>query len=146
MYTLIPYEREVFYYETDQMSIIHHSNYIRWMEEARVDFLNQIGLNYSQMEETGLLIPVLSVSCDYKQAFRYGDSFQIKVFLEKFTGVRFRMFYEIVCRRTGQIHAKGNSEHCFATKDLVPVRIKKEYPDLYQKLNKVIEGPLDKEK
>lgn len=146
MDTLIPYEREVFYYETDQMSIIHHSNYIRWMEEARVDFLDQIGLTYSQLEEAGILIPVLSVSCDYKQAFRYGDVFQIKVFFEKFTGVRFRVSYEIVCKRTGQIHAVGSSEHCFATRELVPLRMKKEYPELYQKLSMAAEGILDNKK
>lgn len=48
---ITPYIRNVAYYETDQMGIVHHSNYIRWFEEARIDFLAQIGLPYSKMEE-----------------------------------------------------------------------------------------------
>ena len=45
-----PYEHHAKYYETDQMGIIHHSNYVKWMEEARLDLMDQIGLNYRQME------------------------------------------------------------------------------------------------
>ncbi len=48
-----PYERTTNYYETDQMAIIHHSNYIRYMEEARIDYLNQMGLPYKYIEEQG---------------------------------------------------------------------------------------------
>ena len=46
-----PYQHHAKYYETDQMGIIHHSNYIRWFEEARIDFMNQIGLTYKTMEK-----------------------------------------------------------------------------------------------
>ena len=45
-----PYEHHAKYYETDQMGIIHHSNYIKWMEEARMDLMEQIGLSYKEME------------------------------------------------------------------------------------------------
>ena len=65
-----PYERSVYYYETDRMGIVHHSNYIRWFEEARVDFLNQIGYPCSQIEEEGIMMPVLSVSSTYKKVFQ----------------------------------------------------------------------------
>ena len=60
---LHPYQRRVNYYETDQMSIVHHSNYIRWFEEARLDLLDQAGLNYRKMEATGIIVPVVDVSC-----------------------------------------------------------------------------------
>ena len=71
---LKPYTRTAYYYETDQMAIIHHSNYIRWMEEARLDLLDQIGLNYRSIEEANLLIPVLSVSCNYQTLVHYDDT------------------------------------------------------------------------
>ena len=48
---IVPYEHKVQYYETDQMGIVHHSNYIRWFEEARVDFLDQVDMSYARMEE-----------------------------------------------------------------------------------------------
>ena len=47
------YHHKVQYYETDKMGIVHHSNYIRWMEEARIDFLGQIGWNYKKLEDMG---------------------------------------------------------------------------------------------
>ena len=60
------YNHTVQYYETDKMGITHHSNYIRWMEEARVDFLKQIGWDYDKLEEIGVISPVTEVSCKYK--------------------------------------------------------------------------------
>ena len=56
------YRHRVQYYETDQMKVVHHSNYIRWFEEARTDFLEKSGFSYAWMEEQGIIIPVLSVS------------------------------------------------------------------------------------
>ena len=61
-----PYEHTAQYYETDQMGIIHHSNYIRWMEEARMDLMDQMGFSYKAMEEMEIISPVLSVNCEYK--------------------------------------------------------------------------------
>ena len=54
-----PYSRKANYYETDQMGIIHHSNYIRWFEEARVDFLEQIDFGYNKTVECGIDFVVL---------------------------------------------------------------------------------------
>ena len=56
---MMAYEHKTQYYETDQMGIIHHSNYIRWFEEARVDFMDRCGFSYAQMEKDGLISPVL---------------------------------------------------------------------------------------
>lgn len=60
------YRHVVQYYETDRMGITHHSNYVRWMEEARIHFLDQIGWDYAKLEEMGLVSPVVSVSCRYR--------------------------------------------------------------------------------
>ena len=58
------YEHRTQYYETDQMGIIHHSNYIRWFEEARTDLMRQMGIGYDEMEGQGIISPVLSVTCE----------------------------------------------------------------------------------
>lgn len=129
-----PYERDVFYYETDQMQIVHHSNYIKWMEEARLNFLRQIGLDYDEMERIGLLIPVLGVSCEYKMAFRYGDTFRIQLKLVDFKQVKFGVTYEIYNASTGALHATATSSHGFVDRQLRPVRLKRDYPDIYEKL------------
>lgn len=57
------YQHIVQYYETDKMGITHHSNYIRWMEEARVSFFAEYGWDYKTLEESGIASPVISVSC-----------------------------------------------------------------------------------
>ena len=59
----IPYLHKTQYYETDQMGVVHHSNYIRWFEEARTDLLERAGLGYNKMEKLGIAVPVLSASC-----------------------------------------------------------------------------------
>lgn len=136
---IVPYTRNVAYYETDQMAIVHHSNYIRWFEEARIDFLGQIGLPYSKMEEEGILIPVLSASCDYKCAMRFGQQFQIRMQITRFSGVKFYIQYEVTDPQTGRLHATGESSHCFVSKDMVPIRMKKEHPDIYESIMNYVE-------
>lgn len=83
------YMHTVQYYETDAMRIVHHSNYIRWMEEVRLDYLDKLGLAYGGMEEEGVIIPVLSASCEYRAATRYGETVKIIAEMEKFDGLRF---------------------------------------------------------
>ncbi|MCD5003446.1 acyl-CoA thioesterase [Enterococcus saccharolyticus] len=126
------YIRQPHYYETDQMSIIHHSNYIRWFEEARVDILNFLQLPYQAIEEAGLIVPVLEVSCQYKNMIRYGDTIRIDVFVEKYTGTRLDFRYEIR-NDAEELMTIGTSKHCFLTKDTQRlVHLKKAAPDFHQ--------------
>ena len=60
---MTPCEHKVQYYETDGMGIVHHSNYIRWFEEARVDLLEKLGYGYDRIEAEGFSSPVLEVAC-----------------------------------------------------------------------------------
>lgn len=113
---LPPYEHFVNYYETDQMGIVHHSNYIRWMEEARCDMLSKLGLPYSEMEKEGVMIPVLSVSCNYKAMSYFEDTVVIKMVVEKYDGLRLNISYEMTDKKTGQLRATGESSHCFLSK------------------------------
>lgn len=125
------YERKVNYYETDQMGIVHHSNFIRWMEEARIELLNEIGMPYDKMEEAGVLIPVLSASCEYRQSFRFGDTFRICVYPVEFNGIKMKLGYKIYNKETGILHAVGETGHCFLNKDRKIIRMKRDYPELY---------------
>ncbi|MGN0601598.1 MAG: acyl-CoA thioesterase, partial [Oscillospiraceae bacterium] len=73
-----PYTRKAYYYETDKMGIVHHSNYIRWLEEARVHMLNEVGYPFEKIEAMGLYMPVLSVECQYKYPVKFDDIFEIQ--------------------------------------------------------------------
>ena len=68
-----PYRHKVLYRECDMMRVVNNSVYVGWMEDARVDALAQLGLNYNGMEENGFAGPVLSLSVDYKSSARFGD-------------------------------------------------------------------------
>ena len=126
------YERRAQYYETDQMGIIHHSNYIRWFEEARLHFMDEIGLSYAKIEEMGILIPVLSVDCQYKTMVHYNDIVDIYTRIIKFNGVKKTIAYRVVDHVTGEIRCTGESSHAFLNREYRPVRLKREYPDLYE--------------
>lgn len=125
------YERAVNYYETDQMGIVHHSNYIKWLEETRLALMEQIGLPYARMEAQGVLIPVLSASCEYRVPFRYGDTFQVQAFPLAFNGVKLRIGYRVFHRDTGTLHTTGETSHCFVDRQMRLVRLKKDYPEIY---------------
>lgn len=120
-----PYERTAFYYETDQMGIVHHSNYIRWMEETRIDFLQKAGYPYDEMEKDGVLIPVLSVSCKYKSSVRFNETVIIKAKIEEFNGFKMKISYQIIDKESSILRSTGESTHCFLTKELKPVRAAK---------------------
>ena len=71
------YIRKVNYYETDKTGITHRSNYIRFMEEARLDFLSEAGYPTTRLEAEGIASPVVSVNCEYKHTTTYGDEIEI---------------------------------------------------------------------
>ncbi|MDL2207064.1 acyl-CoA thioesterase, partial [Eubacteriales bacterium OttesenSCG-928-N13] len=130
-----PYERSAHYYETDQMGIIHHSNYIRWFEEARIDLMDQCGVSYAMLEQRGILIPVLSVNVNYIKPARFADPIRIEMKLSNFEGthgIRFTVSYQVTHRESGQLLVTGESCHCFTDKGLRVVRLKRDHPDFYQ--------------
>jgi acyl-CoA thioester hydrolase len=139
MNTITPYIREAKYYETDQMGIIHHSNYIRWFEEARMDFMEQMGFPYKKMEEYGILSPVLGVSCEYHAAVRFGEKVSITCRLCSFNGIKMKISYEIRNLETGELHTTGESSHCFVTKELKPLSLKKSLPEVYALFSEYVE-------
>lgn len=131
---LRPYSRKVCYYETDQMGIVHHSNYARWFEEARLDFMDQVGLNYHKMEEEGIIIPVLSCTCRHKKPVRFPQEFTIVAALKSFNGLRFSVEYKIFVAESKLPVALGETEHCFVNADLHPKRIDKKYPEVFKRM------------
>lgn len=125
------YEHHAQYYETDQMGCIHHSNYIRWMEEARVDLMEQAGCGYKAMEESGVMSPVLEVSCQYRSMVRFDDRVKIRVWLKEYNGIRMTLAYEIRDSFTGQLKTTGESKHCFMSADGRPLSLKRTHPQLH---------------
>ena len=74
------YRRRVRYYETDRMGVVHHSNYLRFLEDARMDWIRDHIINYSEMEKMGIIIPVVSATGNFKSFLRYDDEFAVRFF------------------------------------------------------------------
>lgn len=133
------YTRKVYYYETDRMGIVHHSNYIRWFEEARIFFFNSINQSYNDMENMGLWLPVLSSCCNYKSFLKYDETFFISVKLSEYNGCKLKLVY-IVYNEKGNISADGYTLHCFTTPEMKPLRINKKYPEIHQKFIRLLDN------
>jgi acyl-CoA thioester hydrolase len=133
-----PYLHNVKYYETDQMAIVHHSNYIRWFEEARIDWLEQVGMPYDAMEQRGIIIPVIGVSAEYKTMTRFKETVAIYEKLEQFNGVRMKVSYEVRNAQTNELRCTGTSTHCFLNRDYKPLNLRRAAPDYYAIFNEVL--------
>lgn len=141
-----PYRRRVLYYETDQMAIVHHSNYIRYMEEGRLAYMRQAGLVYHELEARGILMPVTSVNCQYRQSLRFDDWMSVITTLTQFNGVRAAYHYEIIRADDGICAATGDSAHCFLGKATRrPVSLKKAAPDFYMQWAQFFQSEQKKE-
>lgn len=122
------YIHKVHYYETDQMGCVHHSNYIRWMEEARVYMMEQMGCGYKELEEAGIISPVLEVCCQYKSMIRFGEEVRIHTWLKEYNGIRMTIGYEMYGAADGQLKTAGESRHCFLDRDGHPLSLKRASP------------------
>jgi len=126
------YEHKAHYYETDQMGIIHHSNYIRWFEEARIYLMEKMGVGYDLMEKKGIISPVLAVQCEYKSMTRFNDTVLIETKLKEYTGVKFIMAYTVTDKESGEVRCVGETRHCFLSKEHKPISLKRSYPEAHQ--------------
>lgn len=125
------YEHKIQYYETDQMKIVHHSNYIRWFEEARVFWLESIDCGYDKLEALGIISPVLGVTAEYKSMSRFAETVQIETELVSYNGIKFSISYTIKDKASGAVRCVGESRHCFLNEKGMPVSLKRTHPDIH---------------
>lgn len=133
------FERKINYYETDRMGVVHHSNYIRYLEEARCTWMESMQMPMSLLEERGMTIPVLGVNVTYKHHVTFEDTIQIKVTIKEYNGVRMTVEYEVKDKKTGNLVLLGETKHCFTNKELRPINLKKYAPDFSEKFEKIVE-------
>jgi len=139
------YHRRVKYYETDRMGVVHHSNYLRLLEDARLDWFAANIERYGEMERRGIIIPCASASGRFKGFLYYDDPFSVEIWLTEYTGVRMGFSYEVRNEETGELCYEGESVHFFSPDGnkpglkYGPMSIKHKFPDLHEKLLKLVE-------
>lgn len=124
-----PYVHEVKYYECDRMGVTHHSNYVRFMEEARIWWLDRLGYGYERMEAEGIVSPVVALSCNYKRTTTFKDKIEISVKVAEMTGLKLSFSYEM--RVGGTLVCTASSTHCFLEGGR-PVALADRFPQLYE--------------
>ncbi len=89
------FQVRVRYAETDQMGVVYHGNYAQYFEMGRVEWLRKLGVSYKWMEENGVMLPVVSLTMNYKKPARYDDLLTVKTILKSQTSVKIEFDYEI---------------------------------------------------
>ncbi|MCD7854589.1 MAG: acyl-CoA thioesterase [Clostridiales bacterium] len=133
----VTYKRRINYYETDKMGVVHHANYLRYFEEARIYFLDEAGLSYKEIEAAGVIMPVLGVDISYKASLDFDDVLYLKTSLSYVKGAKAAFSYEGY-NEQGKLVCKGTSTHGFVKKDFKPTILKKDFPQIYEILSKTV--------
>ena len=120
------------YYETDQMGFVHHSNYLRYFELARIEWISTLGFSYKKMEERGYLMPVINANIEFKRPLTFGNSFRVKIQSKEIPKVKFELIYKIILDKD-IIVARGSTILAFlSSHNLKPVRCPKFFSDLFR--------------
>ena len=121
------------YKETDQMGIVHHSNYFPWFEIGRADLFALSGMTYFQVEEEGIMLPLVEAHANYGLGARYMDKLAVISYVGELSGAKVKFCYEVY--RDGQRLSKGYTVHAFTTKELRAVNLKKANPKIWALLS-----------
>lgn len=133
------FKRKINYYETDRMGVVHHSNYVRYLEEARCEWMEKVNMPFSVLEENGITIPVLGVNCTYKYHVTFDDTILVHAKITEYTGVRMKVEYEVTDKKTGKIVLIGETKHGFTDRNLRPIHLKKYAPEFHEKFEQIVE-------
>jgi acyl-CoA thioester hydrolase len=127
---------KVRYAETDKMGIVHHSKYYVWFEVARDEFISKLNITYKQIEDMGIMMPLIETHCKYIEGAKYGDEVLIKTSIEQLTGAKVVFKYEVFRTNDNKILAKGSTVQAFvSSSEFKIINIKRKYPELWSKIN-----------
>lgn len=96
------------YAETDQMGVVYHGNYAQYFEIGRVEWLRNLGISYKKMEEMGVMLPVVSLTMNYKKSAKYDEDLTIRTIFKKLTSVKIEFDCELY-NEAGELLTTGNS-------------------------------------
>lgn len=126
------------YAETDKMGIVYHSNYYIYFEVAREDFIREAGIKYKDMEEMGIMMPLVETRCKYHEGATYADELLIETSLKELSPVKVLLQYKVIREKDSKLIAEGETTQTFVDKNAFKiVNLKKKYSELWNKLSKV---------
>ena len=117
------YKIKVFYKDVDQMGVVYYSRYFEYFEQARTEMLSSIGLNVTDIETEGILIPVISSHCDYKKGAKLEDNLIIISSVNDFPRATLKINYEVYNKDINTLIALGYTVHAFLKKNGKPTKV-----------------------
>jgi acyl-CoA thioester hydrolase len=126
------------YAETDQMGIAHHAVYPIWYEVARTDFVKLVGMSYTDMENAGVMMPLIDLKCKYSGAAHYEDKLTVHVKISVLTPVRIEFEYTIYKNGEQKPINTGSTMHAWVNKNMRPINLKKYNSGIYSAIEKAL--------
>ena len=126
-------EHHVNFYDTDAMAVVHHSNYIRWFEIGRVEYLRAIGITLNELMEDGFVFPITEVRAKYVSPGKFDDVVQIETTATALTKAKMAFDYRILRKSDGELMVMGHSQNVFTRQDTGKIT---RLPDKYYTLLK----------
>ena len=120
------------YQETDQMGVVYHANYLNWFEITRTEWIRELGVAYSRIEELGILLPVIEAQIKYMQPARYDDLIEVYLRPVDVSTLRVGLEYEVRRQLDGELLVTGSTRHVWVNRDWKPIRLERAMPELYQ--------------
>ncbi|TDX59031.1 acyl-CoA thioesterase [Orenia marismortui] len=129
------HEVRVTYEETDKMGVVYYANYLRWFEVGRTEFLREEGLTYRDLEDKGVLLPVLESHCNYHHPAFYDDLVRILTKIKGLRRTKVSFEYEIIRVEDNKLLTTGSTVHPFVNNEFKPISLKKKFPKLWEIIN-----------
>ncbi len=129
------------YAETDQMGVVYHANYLTYFEVGRSEFFRSLGYTYRELEQQGVIFPVIKADVEYLQPALYDDELRIRTWITHLKGARLEVHYEVLRDDGGAVKllARGKTAHAFVGKDLKPLKLRSANPEMWALLVKCVE-------
>jgi len=130
---MITVREKVRFVETDMMGVVHHSNYFRWFEMARVEYLREIGILLTDMMAEDIVFPITNVDCKYMASAKFDDYILIEAILADVSKAKMIFTYRVLREKDGVLLATGSTQNVFTNKQGKIVRLPDKY---FEKLHK----------
>jgi acyl-CoA thioester hydrolase len=120
------------YAETDQMGVVHHANYLIWMELARVEWCEAMGFQYKDMErEEGVFLAVVETGCRHLRPARFDDRISVRSVVEEANSRVAKFAYEIRRETDRELLATGFTKHVYVNREMQRSRLPEKYRPLF---------------
>lgn len=135
------YKRKVTFYETDGMQVVHHANYLRYFEEARVEYFRQGGIDLNELMAEGIVFPIVEIEVKYHQSAHFDEILEIRTYIRRLDRARTEFEYEVYSEKTGELLTTGRTVNTYT--DMKSGRIVRVPKEKIEKLMDLSKGDRD---